>query len=108
MNTPPLHVTFAVSERLDGHDVVLPAGLAEELNPLHSSLHSLCVEISSLHLTKSARVINNETIVSRETESMIIDPDRVHMPLIKSTGKSNRFCLEKGQGHSGELLGHKS
>jgi hypothetical protein len=76
MNTPPLHVTFAVSDRLNGHDVVLPAGLAEELKTSSQySFHLPCVEISSLQLTKSAGVVNQETVVSCEIESTNIDQD---------------------------------
>jgi hypothetical protein len=47
----PLHVTFAVTERLNGHNVLLPASLAEELkSSSQHSIHLPCVEASSLHM----------------------------------------------------------
>jgi len=59
---PPLHVTFAVTERLNGPDVVLPASLAEELKL--SSQHCVnqpCVEVCSL-LESDRREVSGRSV----------------------------------------------
>jgi hypothetical protein len=69
---PPLHVTFAVTDMLNGHNVVIPASLAEELKASSQhSMHLPCVQMCSLHISKSLTVFEPETV--REDDDVIND-----------------------------------